>query len=255
MPFPQAVPNIPVLDRENCTLFKGRRKGLARTPAASARRPASRAPSTTTSEDTFVDRGGRRHRGGHRLPALRHRPRAARGPQGLRRVRLRRGARRASTACSSSAWPRPPGPTGGEILRPSDGKEPKTVVFVQCVGSRDPREGHAVLLQDLLHVHRQARHALQAQGARRPRRGLLHGHPRRRQGLRRVRRGAPSRRTAPSTSAAASAASTATATRSRSGATTRSAGEQVVIDADMVVLATAVRPQPGVERARPEALA
>jgi len=28
------------------------------------------------------------------------------------------------------------GPTGGNLLRPSDGKEPKSVVFVQCVGSR-----------------------------------------------------------------------------------------------------------------------
>ena len=28
------------------------------------------------------------------------------------------------------------GPTGGNLVRPSDGKEPKTVVFVQCVGSR-----------------------------------------------------------------------------------------------------------------------
>ncbi len=29
------------------------------------------------------------------------------------------------------------GPTGGHVQRPSDGREPKTVVFVQCVGSRD----------------------------------------------------------------------------------------------------------------------
>ena len=29
------------------------------------------------------------------------------------------------------------GPTGGHIKRPSDGKEPKNVVFIQCVGSRD----------------------------------------------------------------------------------------------------------------------
>ncbi len=29
------------------------------------------------------------------------------------------------------------GPTGGKILRPSDGKEPATVAFVQCAGSRD----------------------------------------------------------------------------------------------------------------------
>ncbi len=33
------------------------------------------------------------------------------------------------------------GPTGGHIKRPSDGKEPKTVVFIQCVGSRDASIG------------------------------------------------------------------------------------------------------------------
>ena len=33
---------------------------------------------------------------------------------------------------------RPDGPTGGRILRPSDGQVPKEVVWVQCAGSRDP---------------------------------------------------------------------------------------------------------------------
>ena len=33
------------------------------------------------------------------------------------------------------------GPTGGHIKRPSDGKEPKSVVFIQCVGSRDKSIG------------------------------------------------------------------------------------------------------------------
>lgn len=33
---------------------------------------------------------------------------------------------------------RPDGPTGGQILRPSDAKVPKEVVWVQCAGSRDP---------------------------------------------------------------------------------------------------------------------
>ncbi len=33
------------------------------------------------------------------------------------------------------------GPTLGHIVRPSDGKEPKNVVFIQCVGSRDPSIG------------------------------------------------------------------------------------------------------------------
>jgi len=31
------------------------------------------------------------------------------------------------------------GPTGGEIVRPSDGKHPKSILFVLCVGSRDRR--------------------------------------------------------------------------------------------------------------------
>ncbi len=39
--------------------------------------------------------------------------------------------------CSAS------GPTGGQVLRPSDHTEPKNIVFVQCSGSRDP-EQHCV---------------------------------------------------------------------------------------------------------------
>lgn len=35
------------------------------------------------------------------------------------------------------------GPTEGHILRPSDGKEPKSIVIVKCVGSRDPHKGKA----------------------------------------------------------------------------------------------------------------
>jgi heterodisulfide reductase subunit A len=33
------------------------------------------------------------------------------------------------------------GPTGGDIRRPSDGKAPKEVVWIQCVGSRDESKG------------------------------------------------------------------------------------------------------------------
>jgi heterodisulfide reductase subunit A len=39
--------------------------------------------------------------------------------------------------CSAS------GPTQGKILRPSDHKEPKEVVFIQCCGSRDPENHYA----------------------------------------------------------------------------------------------------------------
>ena len=34
------------------------------------------------------------------------------------------------------------GPTEGHILRPSDGKEPKSIAFIQCVGSRDMQLGN-----------------------------------------------------------------------------------------------------------------
>lgn len=33
------------------------------------------------------------------------------------------------------------GPTEGHIIRPSDGKEPKTIVYIKCVGSRDANKG------------------------------------------------------------------------------------------------------------------
>jgi len=33
------------------------------------------------------------------------------------------------------------GPTGGEVRRPSDGKVPRSVAFIQCAGSRDPEHG------------------------------------------------------------------------------------------------------------------
>ncbi len=32
------------------------------------------------------------------------------------------------------------GPTGGHLVRPSDGKEPKRIAWIQCVGSRDVRD-------------------------------------------------------------------------------------------------------------------
>lgn len=52
------------------------------------------------------------------------------------------------------------GPTAGKLLRPSDGKHPHTIVFVQCVGfPRHLRLRQAVLLEDLLHVYGKARNA------------------------------------------------------------------------------------------------
>jgi heterodisulfide reductase subunit A-like polyferredoxin len=54
------------------------------------------------------------------------------------------GAVIVATGMTSSRWSHlermlsPNGPTQGKILRPSDGKIPKEMVFIQCVASRDP---------------------------------------------------------------------------------------------------------------------
>jgi heterodisulfide reductase subunit A len=39
------------------------------------------------------------------------------------------------------------GPTGGEVRRPSDGSVPKSIAFVQCAGSRDPERGKSYCSQ------------------------------------------------------------------------------------------------------------
>ena len=44
---------------------------------------------------------------------------------------------RRSPTSSSSAFCRPPGRPSGHVVRPSDGKTPKRLAFIQCVGSRD----------------------------------------------------------------------------------------------------------------------
>lgn len=54
--------------------------------------------------------------------------------------------------CSAS------GPTRGKILRPSDHKEPKEVVFIQCSGSRDP-ENHCAYCSKICCMYT-AKHAM-----------------------------------------------------------------------------------------------
>lgn len=50
------------------------------------------------------------------------------------------------------------GPTAGVVVRPSDGKTPKTVVFIQCCGSRDP-ENHKPYCSKICCMYT-AKHAL-----------------------------------------------------------------------------------------------
>jgi heterodisulfide reductase subunit A len=49
------------------------------------------------------------------------------------------------------------GPTGGEVVRPSDMKVPKRVVFIQCVGSRDFRKNSYCSRVCCMYATKQAR--------------------------------------------------------------------------------------------------
>ena len=126
-PFPQAVPNKPTIDREHCRWFgpptkSGKRKcGVcARVCSAEAIRFDDEDKSREIEVGAIViatgfetyDRRNLPEYGGGALPDV---------IDGLQFERL----------LSAS------GPTAGELLRPSDGKDVQTIAFVQCAGSRD----------------------------------------------------------------------------------------------------------------------
>ena len=245
-PFPQAVPNIPVLDRANCTLFKGRRKGLAKDACGKCQEACLRGAIDYDTEDTFVEEavGAIVVATGFQLYSIgREQPEGLKGygeygygevPDVIDGLQFERLA-------SAS------GPTSGAIRRPSDGKEPKTVVFVHCVGSRDPDKGmkycskiccmynakHAMLYKHKVHDGRAVAFYMDIRAAGKgydefSRRAIEEDHAE-------YIRGRVSR-------------------IFRDGDKVKVWGydtlsqEQVVIDADMVVLATAVRPQPDVKK-------
>ena len=125
VPFPQAVPNKPVIDRSACLWFtKGRCKVCEKVCPAKAVDFADKdrlveeevgAIVVATGFD-LVDRGLYGEYGYGKIPDV---------IDGLEFERM----------LSAS------GPTGGRLVKPSTGETPKTVVFIQCVGSRDDSKG------------------------------------------------------------------------------------------------------------------
>ena len=127
IPFAQAVPNKPVIDRDNCTRFKNGKCGVCAKLC-----PTGAVVYEQQDELVQVDVGAIVVATGFGVLDKSHLPAYADGDHadvvtGLQFERL----------ASAS------GPTGGEIRRPSDGKEPGTVVFIQCAGSRDREKGRA----------------------------------------------------------------------------------------------------------------
>jgi heterodisulfide reductase subunit A len=142
LPFPQAVPNKPVIDRENCMYFKA---GTCRICEAVCQPDAVR----YDQEEEIVEEevGAIIVATGYDLYPIEKIPEYGGGRyedviDGLQFERL----------LSAS------GPTAGEVQRPSDGKIPKRVAFISCVGSRDP-EHHLPYCSKLCCMY-MAKHAL-----------------------------------------------------------------------------------------------
>jgi heterodisulfide reductase subunit A2 len=149
VPFPQAVPNKPVIDRPNCTYYiKGKCKVCEIVCPTKAIR--------FDQEDEIIEReiGAIVLATGFTVKKTDFFPEYGYGkyPDVITGLQFERLA-------SAS------GPTLGEIRRPSDGKIPEKIVFIACAGSRDPAKGipycskiccmyiakHAMLYQHKVH--------------------------------------------------------------------------------------------------------
>ena len=141
VPFPQAVPNIPVIDNEKCTLFRARAKGVKKDVCMKCVKVCGREAIDFDMEDTFVKRkvGAIVVATGYELYDIGKKQDSAEvsgyGEYGYGRIPDVIDGLQFERLASAS------GPTGGAIVRPSDGKTPETIVFLQCVGSRDPAKG------------------------------------------------------------------------------------------------------------------
>jgi heterodisulfide reductase subunit A len=123
-PFPQAVPNKPVIDREHCLFYT---KGVCKICEKNCEAGAIDFPQEDVIHEEQV--GAIVVATGYDVYPLTNL-----GEYGAGTIPDVIDALAFERLLSSS------GPTAGEVKRPSDGKVPQTVVFVQCAGSRDPEK-------------------------------------------------------------------------------------------------------------------
>ncbi len=126
IPFPQAVPNVPVVDREYCKKFVQNKCG------ACAKLCPAGAIDYTQEDEVFTEGFG----------AIV----AATGFQAWEPVAYGNlGYGRCPDVITGLQFERlvnASGPTEGKLLRPSDHQPPRRVVFISCVGSRDDQHGY-----------------------------------------------------------------------------------------------------------------
>ena len=134
VPFPQAVPNIPVIDRSVCTYYQ---TGKCQMCVKVCGREAIK----FDQEDSFIteDVGSIVVATGYKLYTIDKKLDDSEikgyGEYGYGKYKDVIDGLQFERIASAS------GPTSGEIQRPSDKKTPKKIVFIQCVGSRDESKG------------------------------------------------------------------------------------------------------------------
>ncbi len=126
IPFPQAVPAIPIIDKENCLYHQ---KGKCRNCEKFCE---MKAIDFNQKEETIKINVGSviLALGSEEFDA------ALKDEYGYKTFPNVMTSIEFERILSAS------GPTQGHILRPSDGKEPKRIAFIQCVGSRDMQLGN-----------------------------------------------------------------------------------------------------------------
>lgn len=134
VPFPQAVPARPVIDEQACLKLKKGRCGLCE------RKCQAGAIKFDDQDQTVVEEvGAVVVATGYQLYDIGRPENGAKwdgyGEYGYGQYPDVINSLQFERLASAS------GPTGGKIQRPSDGREPKSVVFISCVGSRDNAKG------------------------------------------------------------------------------------------------------------------
>ncbi|MES9903684.1 MAG: CoB--CoM heterodisulfide reductase iron-sulfur subunit A family protein [Sedimenticola sp.] len=148
MPFPQAVPTVPVIDRANCPKFLKDSCGLCADVCGPDCIDFTQQDEIIEEEfgavivatgfklmpNVYPEYGGTRPQ--HMIPK--------KLTKKLKKLQPRSTAGRLVDVINGMEFERlasASGPTGGEIRRPSDGKKPESIAFIACVGSRDCNRG------------------------------------------------------------------------------------------------------------------